>query len=56
MRNSDCLVIVQSSHVLQRPWCLLEVYEAVRLGIPLLTVNIEGTRGVERMASLTGHW
>lgn len=40
--NSACLLLVQTKSVLTRPWCLLEIFEAVRLSIPIVTVLIDG--------------
>lgn len=40
--NSEVLVLLATRHVLQRPWVLLELYEAVRIGIPVVTLATEG--------------
>ena len=39
---SDVIVLLATKGVLTRPWCLLEVYEAARLGVPILTRAVEG--------------
>mmetsp|Transcript_21131 Transcript_21131/g.45962 ORF Transcript_21131/g.45962 Transcript_21131/m.45962 type:complete len:749 (+) Transcript_21131:79-2325(+) len=40
--HSDALVLVQTAGVLHRPWCLLEVYTAIRNRVPVLPLLIEG--------------
>lgn len=40
---SDTLLFVQTSGVLTRPWCLLEVYTALRNNVPVLPLVIEGS-------------
>ena len=42
VRDSACLVLVQSEHVLQRPWCLLELYAAIDAGVPIVALNVAG--------------
>ena len=42
VRNSDALVLLLTEHVLARPWVLLEVYEALRIGKPIVPVLCEG--------------
>jgi hypothetical protein len=42
VRNSGALVIVQSAEVLQRPWCLLEIYEAIEAKVPIIAINVAG--------------
>ena len=36
------LVLFQSSKVLERPWCLLELYTAVMEGVPIVALNCAG--------------
>ena len=36
VRKSDVLVVVQSAHVFERPWCLLEMVTAIEHGIPIV--------------------
>jgi len=40
--HSDALLLVQTQGVLTRPWCLLEIYAAIRNGVPVLPLNVEG--------------
>ena len=40
VRESDCLLLFQSSGVLTRPWCLLEIYHAVLAHVPIITINV----------------
>jgi hypothetical protein len=42
VRNSDVLAIIQSAEVLQRPWCLLEMYAAIEAGIPIIAIAVSG--------------
>jgi len=35
VRSSDTLVLVMTAHVLERPWCLMEVWEAIYNKIPV---------------------
>ena len=42
VRNSDALVLLLTEHVLARPWVLLEAYEALRIGKPIVPVLCEG--------------
>ena len=40
VRSSDVLVLIQSSDVLSRPWCLLELLTAIDAGVPIVGVAI----------------
>ena len=40
--NCECLLLLQTKGILHRPFCLLEILEAVRLGIPIVPIVIEG--------------
>jgi hypothetical protein len=42
VRDSDALVVIQSAAVLQRPWCLLELYTAIEANVPIVAVAIAG--------------
>ena len=42
VRNSACLVILQSENVLERPYCLLEIYAAIEAGVPIVALNVIG--------------
>jgi hypothetical protein len=42
VRDSDVLAIIQSAEVLQRPWCLLEMYAAIEAGIPIIAIAVSG--------------
>ena len=52
VQNSDVLVILQSSDVLSRPWCLLEMVAAIDAGVPIVAINVQGKVGVP--ATTTG--
>ena len=40
VRKSEVLVLIQSSGVLKRPWCLLELVTAIDAGIPIVGVAL----------------
>ena len=40
--HCECLLLLQTRGILHRPFCLLEILEAVRLGIPIVPIVIEG--------------
>ena len=40
--HCECLLLLQTRGILHRPFCLLEILEAVRLGIPIVPIAIEG--------------
>ena len=40
--ESSCIIVVQTESVLTRPFCLLELSAAVREGVPIIGVTIEG--------------
>ena len=40
--RSEALLLVLTESVLYRPWVLLEVYEAIRLKLPIMCVNVAG--------------
>ena len=42
VRDSDVLVILQSSDILLRPWCLLEMVAAIDAGVPIVAINVQG--------------
>tara|TARA_B110001452_G_C15229472_1_gene425963 strand:- start:192 stop:2633 length:2442 start_codon:yes stop_codon:yes gene_type:complete len=42
VENSEVLVLLATRNALQRPWVLLELYEAVRTGVPVVTLATEG--------------
>ena len=42
VRDSACLVILQSEHVLERPYCLLEMVTAIEARVPIVGVNLAG--------------
>jgi hypothetical protein len=39
---SDVLVLLQTTNLLTRPWCLLEIYTAMRNQVPIVTVSVKG--------------
>jgi len=42
VRESECVILLQSKGVLTRPWCLLELYTAATCGVPILCLNVQG--------------
>ena len=38
--NSDALLLIQSAHVLERPWCLVEIHTAIANAIPIVAVSL----------------
>ena len=42
VKESSVLVLFQSRNVLERPWCLLELYTAVMEGVPIVALNCAG--------------
>jgi hypothetical protein len=41
--RSDVFVLLQTSNVLARPWCLLETYTAILNHVPIVAINVEGS-------------
>eukprot|EP00299_Pterocystis_sp_00344_P012858 c6233_g1_i1.p1 GENE.c6233_g1_i1~~c6233_g1_i1.p1 ORF type:complete len:358 (-),score=93.37 c6233_g1_i1:21-1094(-) len=39
--ESETLTLLQTQNVLHRPWCLVELYTAIKNRIPIVTVNIQ---------------
>merc|ERR1719160_2436819 len=42
VRESDVLVLLLTSEVLLRPWCILEIHAAVSAGVPIVGVTLRG--------------
>lgn len=42
LRRSDVLLFFQTKSVLERPWCLIELYTALSEGIPIVPVQVKG--------------
>ena len=42
VKNSDVLVLLQTTGLLTRPWCLLEIVTAIKAGVPIVAINIKG--------------
>jgi hypothetical protein len=42
VRDSGVLAIVQSANVLDRPWCLLELYAAIEAAVPIIAITVQG--------------
>jgi hypothetical protein len=42
VRDSGVLAIIQSANVLERPWCLLELYAAIEAGVPIIAISVQG--------------
>ena len=38
--QSDVLILIQSTHVLERPWCLIELVTAIEMRIPIIAVSL----------------
>ena len=43
VRNSDVLVLLQTTGLLTRPWCLLEIVTAIKAGVPIVAINVKGS-------------
>ena len=41
VHQSDTLVLLGTENVLTRPWCLLELWESVKEGVPVVVVSME---------------
>ena len=41
--RSDVLLLLQTTNVLTRPWCLLELYTAICNHVPIVAVAVEGS-------------
>ena len=44
VQQSDVLVVLLSSDVLTRPWCVLEILAAIKSDIPIVTVDVTPRR------------
>ena len=55
VRQSDVLIVLFTPSVLTRPWCLLEILEADRTGIPIVVLNVAGglTDGTAEMSLMS---
>lgn len=42
VKDSEVLVLMQTRHLLSRPWALLEIYTAITCGVPIVTVQVQG--------------
>ena len=40
VRESECLLLLQTKSVLTRPWCLVELLCAIEAGVPIVGVSI----------------
>ena len=40
VKQSDTLVLLLTENVLTRPWCLVELYTALKHAVPVVTVEI----------------
>ena len=47
VKTSDVLLLFQTKSVLQRPWCLLELYTAIQEGVPIVPLQIAGLTNYE---------
>eukprot|EP00947_MAST-08B_sp_MAST-8B-sp1_P004339 g4339.t1 len=45
--ESDHLLLIQSKGLLTRPWCLLEIYAAIRAKVPIVTINVRGANAYD---------
>jgi len=43
VHKSEALVLLATKNVLSRPWCLLELLETVRVGIPVVIIKIRNS-------------
>ena len=42
VHNSDVMILFQTKGVLTRPYCLLELYQALQSQVPIVAVNVVG--------------
>ena len=42
VRDTLVLIVVLTKDVFTRPWCLVEIYTAIEMQIPIISINIEG--------------
>ena len=42
VRESDVFVVLLTSDVMMRPWCILEIHAAVSAGVPVVGVTLRG--------------
>ena len=42
VRESDVLVLLQTTNLLTRPWCLLEIVTAIDANVPIVAINVRG--------------
>ena len=42
VKDSDVLVLMQTRHLLSRPWVLLEIYTAITNAVPIVTLRVAG--------------
>eukprot|EP00929_Paragymnodinium_shiwhaense_P102141 TRINITY_DN65327_c0_g1_i1.p1 TRINITY_DN65327_c0_g1~~TRINITY_DN65327_c0_g1_i1.p1 ORF type:complete len:1298 (-),score=269.62 TRINITY_DN65327_c0_g1_i1:94-3987(-) len=42
VRESDCILVLLSSEVLTRPWCILELCTAIEAAVPIVVVDVRG--------------
>ena len=42
VRDSDVFVVLLTSDVMMRPWCILEIHAAVSAGVPVVGVTLRG--------------
>eukprot|EP00927_Polykrikos_kofoidii_P044597 TRINITY_DN38517_c0_g1_i1.p1 TRINITY_DN38517_c0_g1~~TRINITY_DN38517_c0_g1_i1.p1 ORF type:complete len:1289 (-),score=211.90 TRINITY_DN38517_c0_g1_i1:57-3923(-) len=42
IRDSDCIVLLLSTNVLARPWCILELCAAIEEAVPIVAVTVLG--------------
>jgi|MDSY01.2.fsa_nt_gb hypothetical protein len=41
VRDTKCLVLLQSKGVLTRPWVIMELYTAITSGVPIVALNVQ---------------
>ena len=46
VRDTKCLVLLQSRGVLTRPWVLMELYTALTSGVPIVALNVQNANPV----------
>ena len=51
VRESDVLVLLQTSTLLTRPWCILEIFTAIKARIPIIALNIRGAHPYDYSAA-----
>ena len=55
VRASECLVVLQTKEVFERPWCLVEVATALTARIPIVTVKVDNNYDFAQQGQFLEH-